>query len=390
MTAKTYGSRQSLFYFTAIICAVFFVGTCLFSATVLSAELSSNESVVKAVERAAERIEKAVDRVEKAVDRSAERAETAEHKAKRPAEEEGPTKVYFFIFLIDVDSIDDAEQNFTANFFIRLRWKDERLAKPESSSNRLIPLDQVWSPRVITANRTGLLVKSLPDVVEVRPDGTVMYQQRLNGKLSQPLNLSEFPLDQHTFTVQMVATGVTEGEMEFIPDTVRGILGGAIADELSLPDWKLVKQEALALSYEPVKLIRNPGFAFQFDAKRYVSYYIWQMVLPLSIVVIMSWVAFWIGREHIGVRIGVATSSILTVIAHRFVLANRLPRLPYMTHLDYFTAGSTLLVFLSLIVVATTRFLSDKNDDRSRIVDNWARVGFPLTFLVLLGWFLLL
>jgi hypothetical protein len=58
--------------------------------------------------------------------------------------------------------------------------------------------------------------------------------------------------------------------------------------------------------------------------------------------------------------------------------------------MDYFTAGSTLLVFLSLIVVVTTRFLSDKTDDRARIIDNWARVGFPLTFLALLGWFLLL
>ncbi|MEA3302655.1 MAG: hypothetical protein U9Q75_05180 [Pseudomonadota bacterium] len=56
------------------------------------------------------------------------------------------------------------------------------------------------------------------------------------------------------------------------------------------------------------------------EAKRYIAYYIWQIVLPLAVVV-MSWAAFWIDRVHVGVRIGVATSSILTLIAQRFVFA---------------------------------------------------------------------
>jgi len=88
------------------------------------------------------------------------------------------------------------------------------------------------------------------------------------------------------------------------------------------------------------------------------------------------------------VRIGIATSSILTLIAHRFVLASLLPRLPYMTRLDYFTVGSTLLVFLALIVVVVTSYLAAINRDPiARQVDLWARGTFPAAFLLLLGWF---
>jgi hypothetical protein len=71
----------------------------------------------------------------------------------------------------------------------------------------------------------------------------------------------------------------------------------------------------------------------------------------------MSWPGFRIQRCQVGVRIGVATSSILTLIAQRIVLANLLPRLPCMTRPDYFTVGSTLLVFLALIGVVATSCL---------------------------------
>ena len=84
-----------------------------------------------------------------------------------------------------------------------------------------------------------------------------------------------------------------------------------------------------------------------------------------------------------------ATSSILTLIALRFVLASLLPRLPYMTRMDYFTVGSTLLVFMALITVIFTTFLAGrKYDSLAHKADISARVTFPAIFLFLLGWFL--
>jgi hypothetical protein len=135
--------------------------------------------------------------------------------------------------------------------------------------------------------------------------------------------------------------------------------------------------------------MRQAGFAFQFEAERYVTYYLWQVLLPLSVVVMMSWTSFWIQRSQPGVRIAVATSSILTLIAQRFVLTNLLPRLPYMTRMDYFTVGSTLLVFLALIGVVTAAYLTANHRDRmAKRVDLLARGVFPAAFLLLLGWFL--
>ena len=143
------------------------------------------------------------------------------------------------------------------------------------------------------------------------------------------------------------------------------------------------------MPYTPIDAIHAAGFAFRFTAERYVTYYIWQVILPLGVVVVMSWAAFWVGRDNVGVRIGVATSSILTLIAQRFVLAHLLPRLPYMTRLDYFTVGSTLLVFIALIMVILTAFLTGRDrDSLAGKLDVAARAAFPAIFLFMLGWFL--
>jgi hypothetical protein len=364
-------------------------------AAVKAVEKATEKTVEKVVEKAAEKaVEKAVQKAtEKTMEKAAVKAaqvetEQAELTAKRPDEIKGPTTVHFMVFIVDIDDIDDAAQNFTANVYLRLRWKDARLANPEGAI-RQIPMEQVWNPRVLLLNQQGLVSRSLPEVVQVNPDGTVIYHQRYTGKLSQPLKLAEFPRDMHNFIVQFVGTGYQATDLTFEPDLLRDVRGGSMADTLSLTDWKILAYETVVAPYAPIEEINAAAFAFQFTAKRYVGYYLWQVVLPLAVVVIMSWAAFWVGREHIGVRIAVATSSILTLIAHRFVLASLLPRLPYMTRLDYFTVGSTLLVLLALITVIGTGFLSAHRHERqAESIDLWARGTFPGAFLLLLIWFM--
>jgi len=367
--------------------------------------IADKTSVQEVVEQAAEKAaEKTADKAAKkaaasAAKKAAENAvqqaelqatEKAQIKATRPEHWKGPTRVGYRILLLDIDQIDDANQNFTVNVFLRLTWKDLRLANPEGTE-REIPLEQVWSPQVLLANQQGQLSTSLQEIVLVQADGTVDYRQRYTGKLSQPLNLSDFPFDKHIFTIQFASAAYRADELEFVPEPSSldpDIVGGTIAKQLSLPDWQILGHKVLTAPYRPIDEVQIAGFVFQFEAKRYIAYYLWQVVLPLTVVVVMSLTGFWVQRGQVAVRIGVATSSILTLIAYRFVLANLLPRLPYMTRLDYFTVGSTLLVLVSLLGVVYTSYLASINKDLlTKEVDLWARWTLPAAYIILLVWF---
>jgi len=308
-----------------------------------------------------------------------------DRKGHQPGKQKGPIEVSFFVFVVDIDDINGAAQNFTVNVFIRLDWKDDSLVG-KADVVRRIPLQDVWNPRVIIANKQTFVRKSMPEVVEVQPNGMVTYRQRYVGPLSQPLNLSEFPFDQHRFTIQFVAAGYSPQDIRFIPGSAREDIpqtGGGIYHNLSLPDWYITNYQVQAHPFEPLPGTKTAGFHFEFTAKRYRLYYIWQVIVPLFLIVVMSWGALWIDPTSSGTQIGLSTSSIITLIAYRFMLGNLIPRLPYMTRLDYFTLGSTVLVFLMLVEVLATSYLARHNMEKfARKMDRCFRLIFPTAFIL--------
>lgn len=356
-------------------------------------EKATEESIKKITEQEVKKaIKKVTKETIKNVGAEAYKKETKEEetKAKRPDELKGPTEIYFAIFVIDVNNVNDAAQSITANVYLRLRWKDSRLANKEVAI-RQIPLDQVWNPSILLVNQLGMGFRSLPESVQVHPDGTVIYIQRYTGALSQRMMLANFPMDKQNFIIQFASPGNDEGNLMFKPELLKmhNEGGGAIAENLSLGDWKILKYKAVVAPYKPIEGTNVASFTFLFQAERYVSYYLWQVVLPLAVIVIMSSAAFWIRREDLSIRVAVATGSVLTLITLRFVLANLLPRLPYMTRLDFLTVGSTFLVLFTLLVVvaAGSHFISHK-ESLARKLDICFRAGIPGTFFLLVAWFL--
>jgi len=211
--------------------------------------------------------------------------------------------------------------------------------------------------------------------VEVDPDGTVIYRQRVWGQFSQKLGLKDFPFDQQVFTLRFVATGYSVKEVEFVraPERLSGI-----AKTLSLADWKIVDWNV-----RPQKVVGTTGYVFTFTAERESNYFIIKIILPLLLVVAMSWVVFWIDPMQSGTQVSVAITAMLTLIAYRFAVGIELPKVSYLTRMDILIMGSTLIVFSSLIeVIITSALANQERLEQARRIDTWCRVLFPLIFFL--------
>ncbi len=133
------------------------------------------------------------------------------------------------------------------------------------------------------------------------------------------------------------------------------------------------------------------GFVFEFVAKRYFSYFIWQAAMPLILIVMMSWVPLWVDPEKGELQFAIAGSAVLTLIAFRFTLASMLPPLPYLTRMDLVTISSTILVFGAFLQVVITSLLARGDGVRlARWIDRVCRVLFPFGFAYLIFWSLFL
>ena len=92
----------------------------------------------------------------------------------------------------------------------------------------------------------------------------------------------------------------------------------------------------------------------------------------------MSWLVFWIDPKESGSQISVAITAMLTLIAYRFSIGALVPKVSYLTRLDYFILGSTLMVFLSLLLVVITSNLAKSNQTQLALrIDRWSRIIFP-------------
>ncbi|CAN0542497.1 unnamed protein product, partial [Scytosiphon promiscuus] len=70
----------------------------------------------------------------------------------RPGKEGEPIPVSLGIAVVDIDTIDGAQQSFVANFAISAQWKDPRLAK-DVDYVRVTETEDIWTPNLHILNQ---------------------------------------------------------------------------------------------------------------------------------------------------------------------------------------------------------------------------------------------
>ena len=235
------------------------------------------------------------------------------------------------IFVVDIDSVDTPGQSFEANVYFEFQWKDPRLAHGgEGLLN--YELSEVWHPRLQVVNRQKVWSVVEP-LIEVDGSGMVTLTVWYWGSFSQPLDLADFPFDEQVFNILVVANGYRENTVRFVEATA---IKGGIASELSVADWRDIHGSVIVEPYIP--LPGGPEVAsvtFRFHATRRTGYYWVKVILPLMLIVALSWVVFWIDPAESGTQIGVAMTAMLTLIAYRFTIGTSIPKLSYLSRLDY-------------------------------------------------------
>lgn len=303
--------------------------------------------------------------------------------ALRPDPEGKPTEVGIGIYVIDIERVDDVEQTFRADLFAILRWRDPRLATSVQSSGLQecrVPREEVWNPAIVLFNQ-GSYDRQLPDVVRVDREGRVEYTHRFRGSLRSPLRLQEFPLDTQVLPITFLS-------IEYGPEQLKLAFDETAprrAESFAIAGWSVVKEthrvDILDTRAAAATGERFARFVYELHVERELGYYVFRVIVPLMFIVLMSWAVFWIDPDMAGVQIGLAATSILTLIAFMFSLNAILPRLSYLTRMDVFLFASLALVFLAFAEAVATAVLNAGNrQSLSRRLDGWARWIFPVLF----------
>lgn len=298
----------------------------------------------------------------------------------------GPVEIQVVGAILDVDKIDSTEQSFTLNFYSAYRWKDPRLAH-DGQGSITRDISDIWNPRLTILNTQKHWANTNGEA-EISPEGVVTYRWHMFGSFSQPMDLHKFPHDRHVFRVPIVAAGYSSNEVRLVPHPQ---IDSFVAEELSVADWKISNMQGQTREVTLANDLVLPGFVFSFEGKRLVHHYVIKTIIPLSLIVMMSWVVFWINPDLASSRLSVAVTTVLTLIAFYIALSTQMPKIPYLTDMDRFLSVSTVLVFLALIeVVITAHLFSTGRQALADSIDQTARWVFPGLFFSTLAYSFLL
>jgi hypothetical protein len=294
----------------------------------------------------------------------------------RPDSSGPPTEVILGMRLMDLTDINDVNQTISVDVAAKMQWTDSRLAALDGC---ILPKDAVWFPELIMKN-SGRIFERWPQTVSIEKGGKVTYLQRISGTFSSYHNLADFPFDNQSTELRFYSLHWSAKKLIFRNDEVFT----GISPPLNISDWSVdnVKATVVEERFEALQQDRVV-YALAISAKRDVGYYVWKILLPMGLIVAMSWCVFWIDPKQFGTQIGLSATSFLTMIAFIFATTNVLPRLGYVTTLDIYIAGNTGFVFLAMIQSLITGFLfAQGHAGPAAKLDQISRIAFPALFLL--------
>ncbi|XP_071668931.1 glycine receptor subunit alpha-2 isoform X3 [Patagioenas fasciata] len=289
----------------------------------------------------------------------------------RPNFKGPPVNVTCNIFINSFGSVTETTMDYRVNIFLRQQWNDSRLAYSEYPDDSLdldpSMLDSIWKPDLFFANEKGANFHDVTTdnkLLRISKTGKVLYSIRLTLTLSCPMDLKNFPMDVQTCTMQLESFGYTMNDLIF-----EWLSDGPVqvAEGLTLPQFILKEDKELGYCTKHYNTGKFTCIEVKFHLERQMGYYLIQMYIPSLLIVILSWVSFWINMDAAPARVALGITTVLTMTTQSSGSRASLPKVSYVKAIDIWMAVCLLFVFAALLEYAAVNFVSRQHKEFLRL-----------------------
>ncbi|MCB1736449.1 MAG: hypothetical protein H6981_14940 [Gammaproteobacteria bacterium] len=302
------------------------------------------------------------------------------------------------VYVLSVNRVADASDPFPsydAEVFLDLRWRDPRLAWGDGKGaeprvltehNAETLLNEIWHPAIELENAERARTREHLKLI-VRSDGAVEYEERFNAVLKTRFDLIRFPFDRQTLEMDIESSSWTRDELVFkvLPSHT------GFNPDMVAPEWRFLDHSTELRGEREIRAEDEfHELIFRLSVERDPGFYLWKLILPLFVIVALSWSVFWMTGEQSSGRMMRAFLALLAVVASHRVISGYLPRITEITFLDavvyaaYFFTALTIIenVLVHRAAARGAADVAEKIDRRSQL---WVPSGFIVLCVVL--WF---
>lgn len=310
---------------------------------------------------------------------------TANPLLKPPSSDGSPVQVTIALVLLNITDIDEVGQRFHVNAYLFMRWQDLRLKYAQISPQpdaTTYSKDEIWSPTVELVNAVDPR-QSVDKRINADAHGVVSYTERFSAAVTSTFALRTFPFDSQTLNLVFRPYVEERKDFSLITDPRHSRMVPEFRLYSSLASWDVERLGARVAIVEASDGGRVSEARFQFSIRRKSAFYLWKVMFPLLLMVILSWAVFWIEADDVATQVQIAVTTVLTIIAFAFAISGSLPRVSYLTFIDVFFLTCYLFVFIAIAELMSVHV--SHRTRRSDIADRirrHARWLVPIAFLV--------
>ena len=260
----------------------------------------------------------------------------------------------------------EKKQDYYVDCYFRQSWYDTRLIFNETGGITALPmnwqfLNKIWKPDTFFVNgkKSKMHKITVPNkFLRIAPDGKVSYSQRLTIHARCRMHLLKFPLDSQICPLWIGSYGYNTKDLIYKwrePSSIS-------LDDYTTAQFLITKLEQGVVNNLTNRLIesgfRNDSVAFlHFHLERQTGFFLLQFYFPLLIIVMCSWVEFWIVKTDVPARCGLGITTVLSVTKIGFGGKGK-PQVGYPTALDIYVIICLGSVFAALCEFAIMNFIS--------------------------------
>ncbi|PAA49018.1 hypothetical protein BOX15_Mlig031804g2 [Macrostomum lignano] len=284
-----------------------------------------------------------------------------------------PTTVQLGIYINSFYSISEQTMDYSVNIYLRQEWFDPRLQYNKSEIGRnkdCVKLEdkiweKLWVPDVFFRNekKADFHHVTIPNrFINLYPSGKLWYVMKISATLSCMMQLQKYPLDTQICPMMLESFGHTMKTVVF-----KWLVNKSVesTDELSMPQFVLIGYPTRDCS-KNYTTGSYPCLQVDFILRRDIGYFIIQVYIPTVLIVILSWVAFWINTEAIPARVSLGLLTVLTMTTQSSGAGQSLPRVSYIKAIDVWMSVCLIFVFASLLEFAVVNVYSRKDTNEQR------------------------
>ena len=242
----------------------------------------------------------------------------------------------------------------------------------------------ILAPAFVIHNQQGRRFSEERNIT-VFSDGRAFYLERFSATLQAPnFDFVQYPLDLQQFFVHIDSTWPTTF---FQFQTMQEFSG--LGEQLGEEAWLFEQTWSKVSEVVGISGKLSSRFTLGFVGQRHLDYYVLRIFIPLTIIILVSWVTFFL--RDFSKRIDIGGGNLLVFVAFNFTISDNLPQLGYVTFLDAILVVSFVLTGLVVVINVMFRRMEVMGREAlARQIDQYTIWIYPvgLAMLVFFCWYI--